>query len=93
VQSVICFNLLFIVGVLCPSLPDPPDNGYYSCAGNTFPYGTICQANCIDGFELSQMSFARCKSDGSWEISTTPNCKGIKRIEVESFIASYICKS
>ncbi|XP_060606330.1 sushi, von Willebrand factor type A, EGF and pentraxin domain-containing protein 1-like isoform X2 [Ruditapes philippinarum] len=60
--------------VLCPSVPTPPDNGFYSCAANTFPYGTICQAICNEGFALSQMSFARCTFDGTWEISTTPDC-------------------
>ncbi|XP_053397599.1 sushi, von Willebrand factor type A, EGF and pentraxin domain-containing protein 1-like [Mercenaria mercenaria] len=61
--------------VLCSSAPVPPENGVYRCPSITYPYNTICYADCDEGFTLSQWSYARCKADQSWETSSTPDCE------------------
>ena len=67
----------FIAEVMCPSLPAAPANGYYTCATNSYPFGTICHANCNDGFSLLHSSYAQCKADKTWGISTVATCIGI----------------
>ncbi|XP_045206201.2 sushi, von Willebrand factor type A, EGF and pentraxin domain-containing protein 1-like [Mercenaria mercenaria] len=60
--------------IICPSSPVAPENGRYICPSITYPYNTICYADCDEGFSLSEWSYARCKADKSWETSSIPVC-------------------
>ncbi|XP_032884030.1 E-selectin-like [Amblyraja radiata] len=68
--------------------PQLPRNGYRNCShsGGSFPYTSVCNYSCVEGFSLNGSESLQCDSSGRWS-SPRPTCEGVEQRQYVTNVA------